>query len=42
MVLNEEIELVYVPTEYQVADVLTKGLVKVKFEKFRRMLNLIL
>lgn len=40
MVLNGEIDLIYTPTELQLADVLTKGLVPVKFKKFRDMLNI--
>ena len=40
-VLQEEIELLYVKTEDQVADLFTKGLGVDKFEKFRRQLNMV-
>jgi transposase InsO family protein len=40
LVLDGEIKLVYTPTELQLADILTKGLVICKFEKFQKMLNI--
>ena len=37
---NNWFELVYVPTDDQIADIFTKPLSRVKFEKFRSMMNL--
>jgi hypothetical protein len=41
LVLCGEIKLVYKPTEFQLADILTKGLTKDKFVKFWSMLNIL-
>jgi len=40
-VLEEEIEMVPTKTEEQIADILTKGLHKIKFEKFRKVLGMV-
>ena len=40
-VLEEEIEMVPTKTEEQIVDILTKGLHKAKFEKFRKMLGMV-
>ena len=39
-VADKQIEVMYCPTEMMVADMLTKGLAKVKFEQFRDMIGL--
>ena len=41
MVQRRVVELQFVPTNEQVADVLTKPLVRGKFEGFRKMLNIV-
>lgn len=41
MVHSGKIKLVYVPTESQLADGFTKGLVKAKFLKFRDSLRIV-
>ena len=38
-VTSSNIELIYIPTERMVADIFTKSLARVKFEKFRAELN---
>ena len=40
-VLEEEIEMVPTKTEEQIVDILTKGLHKAKFEKFRKALGVV-
>ena len=39
-ITNQTVELIYCPTEDMLADVLTKGLTQVKFERFREMFGL--
>jgi hypothetical protein len=40
-VSSNNIELIYIPTESMTADIFTKSLARVKFEKFRAELNVI-
>jgi hypothetical protein len=38
-ITSRDVELLYIPTEKMVADIFTKSLARVKFERFRADLN---